>query len=47
MEEKIDQIIKMLKEISQEDRVDVLDKIREIFCIHCGGEAGCQCWNDE
>lgn len=41
-----------MEEMTEEERVEVVNKIREKFCMHCGVDHGdrilpCSCWNDE
>ena len=28
------------------ERMLVFDALRAAFCLHCGGDAGCRCWDD-
>lgn len=37
------EIIKILDALSNESRERILAE----YCGYCGGESGCQCWNDE
>lgn len=39
-----DLAVSILKSLPADDkRLHVLKQ----FCVHCGGQPGCQCWNDE
>lgn len=42
-----DIIVTVFGLLSFSDRHAVLEKLRGSYCLECGGEAGCQCWNDE
>ncbi len=43
------ELIARLSQLSQKDRLEVLNVISEGFCMECGleGTAPCTCWNDE
>lgn len=41
-------MIVILEQLDAEQRLWILDKILENFCIHCGTDKmPCYCWNDE
>lgn len=52
MNEKLQAILEMLETLDWQERELLFDKLKEVYCIHCGvkqPEKGqrCQCWNDE
>ncbi len=36
-----------MRTMSDSNRNFVMQELRSEICIHCGGDAPCQCWNDE
>jgi hypothetical protein len=42
-QELVDFIKEKLHSLPHDVRKDIISE----FCSYCGGEAGCQCWNDE
>lgn len=47
-EEITKQVIKWLKDLGEDGRMDVFDKIARHFCMYCGrDDPDCQCMNDE
>ena len=42
-ERRLDEIEGILDSITDDERVSLFHR----YCTHCGGPAGCQCWNDE
>ena len=44
MSEKIDKIIETLRQLTDDERLEIFDN----FCRYCGcDDPKCQCWNDE
>jgi len=41
--EKIKRIIEEIDSLSKEYKMEILGK----YCHYCGGDAPCQCWNDD
>ena len=51
IEERLRIFVQYLAPLTSEERLFVLDGLRNAFCIHCGDAQPdgrqCQCWNDE
>lgn len=45
--QKVNEFIDWVKTLDWQVREEVIGAIRGEFCMYCGGDAGCQCWNDE
>ena len=44
----IPDIIKLVEELTDLQRVALLTELRKIMCIECGRmDPRCQCWNDD
>jgi hypothetical protein len=41
-------VVTMLADLSDREREDAMERIRERFCVHCGADdPRCRCWDDE
>ena len=51
IDERLRIFVQYLAPLTSEERLFVLDGLRNAFCIHCGDAQPdgrqCQCWNDE
>lgn len=43
----MESFIAELKHMSPEERMNVIDRMTDIYCIQCGAEKPCYCWKDE
>jgi hypothetical protein len=49
-DEKIRELRDGFNVLTNEQRLEIFEAVREGYCRHCGGEDPkhrCQCWNDE
>lgn len=43
---KIEGILEYLEELTEEERNDVFQEIKDKFCMQCGGREPCYCLHD-
>ncbi|MGE3483568.1 MAG: hypothetical protein AB7L09_02430 [Nitrospira sp.] len=44
---RMEEFVAWLGTLDYFQRAEVLDHISSAMCLHCGGDSGCCCWNDE
>lgn len=47
LQKLVDAVKDAMPSLTADERLEVMEDIREGWCRHCGGEAPCCCWNDE
>jgi hypothetical protein len=44
----LDVVKDQMKKMTDDERMEIISELTELFCIHCGSDDPvCRCWDDE